>query len=76
MNCVWCGDQHDIVGPGGLQYCSDLCERAATVYAFSRYDAMISDADPPTKADIDRRIRRSKRWTPEKMQERIDELVN
>lgn len=74
MHCEWCGDRHNIVGPGGLSYCSDQCEYAAFVYGFERMDAILEDADPPTKQDIDRRIRRSDRWTPEKMQERIEDI--
>lgn len=75
MKCTWCGGKKRLGGPGGIEYCSSECRRAAVYQAFHNFDAMFDeDKERLSKADVDRLIRRSSRWDPESMQERIEEL--
>jgi len=75
MKCEWCGGGSEPFDyRGGLRYCSHECQHAAELWAFEKFEAMFEDGDPPSKADIDRRIRQSSRWTPDKMAERVAEL--
>lgn len=58
-------------------YCCDSHERAGRKHAVETVSALMEGEDPPeppTAEEVDRRAGRADRWTPEKMQKRIDEL--
>jgi len=74
LTCVWCGGPSVLPGPGGVEHCSEACERAAMMWAVEYWDAVLSGGEPPSRAEIDRRVRRSERWTPEAMERRTREI--
>jgi len=55
-------------------YCSADCEQLAAQAALERLFAELDGEEPPSMKEIADRRQRAKRWTPETMQERIDEL--
>lgn len=60
-----------------LMYCSAECERLQRSLAIMRFDARFEAGEDPSEVrveDIADLRQRAKRWTPETMQERIDEL--
>jgi hypothetical protein len=74
FKCEWCGGEIDSF-PLTRQYCSSECHNYAINYAVERLDAMFEeDKDVPTKAEFKSRQQRARKWTPDKMHERIDEL--
>jgi len=74
MMCEWCGSAFSRMDSGGFRHCSRDCRHAHELYAFEAFDALFEDEDPPTRAEIDRIIRRSSRWDVDSMQQRIAEL--
>lgn len=58
-------------------YCCDSHANAGLRHAFEAVKALEEGRElpePPTAEEVDRRAERADRWSPEKMQERIDEF--
>jgi hypothetical protein len=75
FKCQWCeGEKDGLADGGGIEYCSAECERAALYHAMRVLDGQTEASDIPDKWDTMDLRQRAKRWTPERMQERIREL--
>jgi hypothetical protein len=75
MRCEWCESEADLLKPGGgLRYCSVECEHRAVEYAILVWEARVGDDEPPSKEEFMARNQRARKWTPDEMKERIDEL--
>lgn len=74
MKCEWCETEMDPFKGYGLRYCSSDCYNHAIQYAAELADAMFENRDPPSKEAFMSRQQRGRKWTPDKMRERIDEL--
>jgi hypothetical protein len=76
MNCKWCdGEKDPFDYRGGLAYCSAECERQALEYAVRCMDALAEGKAPPDKETVIEQRERARRWTPDRMARRINELT-
>lgn len=57
-----------------MGHCSSECQRLSEELIIEKYDAWVNDRPEPTMEDLLNRKERAKRWTPETMEERIEEL--
>lgn len=75
MECEWCGDDMEpfAIG-GGLNTCSMECENRQLQYAAIALEARFEGEDPPSRDEFKKRNERARKWTPDRMQHRIDEL--
>jgi len=73
LSCSWetCNNEPELFRFG---YCSEECKSKSAVLAFHRFDCRFEDEEPPTPEEIDQRFGACPRWTPDAMQNRIDEL--
>ena len=55
-------------------YCSADCRSIQLELSARRVEAMFTDAEPPSMDDLMDERQRAKRWTPETMQEHINEI--
>jgi hypothetical protein len=74
MNCAWCDGEKSVTGGGGLRYCSEDCRNSAIQFHIRRMDALADGEELPTKDEFKTMQQRARRWTPETMGERIDDV--
>jgi hypothetical protein len=55
-------------------YCSARCRDRALQFATTQAEAWFDGDDSPSKEDFQAQRERAKRWTPDRMQARVDEL--
>jgi len=69
------GDPDPFDYRGWSEYCSAECERQAIEYAVRCMDARVEGNDPPDKETVMELHERARRWTPDRMARRINELT-
>lgn len=76
MQCEWCRDDFEPFVHGGIWFCSETCRVRAGQYALIATDARLDGRDPPSRDEFKNRAERARKWTPERMQERIEEFTD